>query len=791
MMKKLPRMLTNKKEKYFHAFFIPFAIMMLVLMPAIIINKGIFLYYGDFNSQQLPFYFHAHDLVRSGVLWDWGTDLGTNFLGSYSFYLLGSPFFWLTLPFPNSVVVYLIPWLLAIKTGVAGLTSYLFIKRFVKNKNACIIGSMLYALSGFQLYNIFFNHFHDVVAFFPLLLIALEEKVQNNKHGYFAVTVAICSMINYFFFTGQVTFLIIYFICRCRSDDFNITFKKFVSLMIESILGVMVSAIILLPSFFAVINNPRVDDSLLGHDMLIYNDKFRIIRIIQSFFMIPDVPARSNLFSANSARWASIAGYLPLFSMAGVIAFMREKKKHWMKTVTIVCIIFAFIPILNSSFYAFNSSYYARWFYMPILIMCAMTAYALDSSKISLKKGVPICVGMLIFFGIAAILPTRNEDTSVLKFGSLPEYKGLFWVTFGITVIGTVLLIIIAYYVKRNKRQIKLAFKLTIVACFLCTATVTWYGVLQHSRSSEYISEAINGASKIDLPEDDFYRIDISYAKDNYPMFWKKSSIRTFHSVVSPSIMEFYQGLNISRDVASRPKTERFPLRSLLSVKYYFNKPSKEVFEMEGFEYIGNQNDFDVYENKNYIPIGFTFDYYMTKEQFELKTNYSRDGMLLKALLLDEKQIEKYKNVLSPIPENELTDYYTKDILEKDCLDRKENACHYFKTNGKGFVSKINLDRENLVFFSVPYDKGFKATVNGKSVKIEKVDNGLSAVLCPAGENIEIVFKYSPQGLKIGFIISLFSIILLATYLIINRRIKYVSKKSDDENYEIISTKYK
>ena len=214
------------KDKYFKAFLLAFSIMVIIMLPSIIYNKGIFLYYGDFNSQQLPFYVHAHEAVRNGnIFWDWGTDLGANFIGSYSFYLLGSPFFWLTIPFPNSAVIYMIPWLLALKTGVASVTAYAYIKRFVKNENAAVIGGLLYALSGFQVYNIFFNHFHDVVAFFPLLLIALEERVQNDRRGVFALAIALNAVVNYFFFTGQITFLIIYFLCRMTSKDFNITFS--------------------------------------------------------------------------------------------------------------------------------------------------------------------------------------------------------------------------------------------------------------------------------------------------------------------------------------------------------------------------------------------------------------------------------------------------------------------------------------------------------------------------------------------------------------------------------------
>ena len=87
----------KQKEKYLMVFLCAFFGMMVAFLPSMIVNKGIFLYYGDFNSQQMMFYQHANEAVREGATaWDWGTDLGSNFIGSYSFYLLGSPFFWLS-----------------------------------------------------------------------------------------------------------------------------------------------------------------------------------------------------------------------------------------------------------------------------------------------------------------------------------------------------------------------------------------------------------------------------------------------------------------------------------------------------------------------------------------------------------------------------------------------------------------------------------------------------------------------------------------------------------------------
>ncbi|MEG0229815.1 MAG: YfhO family protein, partial [Oscillospiraceae bacterium] len=211
---------------------------------------------------------------------------------------------------------------------VAGVTSYAYIQRFVKNKNYAIVGALLYAFSGFQIMNIFFNHFHDVVAFFPLMLIGIEEVVVNNKKGPFLIAVALSATISYFFFVGQVAFMVIYFFVRvsmCHS--WKMTVKKFLILALEAIVGVMISAVILLPSILAIIDNPRLDSSLYGYNILFYNKVQRYGAIIQSFLFPAEIAARPNFFADHDAKWASMAGWFPLISLSGVMAYITSKKR--------------------------------------------------------------------------------------------------------------------------------------------------------------------------------------------------------------------------------------------------------------------------------------------------------------------------------------------------------------------------------------------------------------------------------------------------------------------------------
>ena len=785
----------NTSEKYALAFGLGFLSLLVILIPIMMIDKGYFIYYGDFVSQQLPFYAHANEAVRNGGLfgWDWYTDLGSSFIGSYAFYLTGSPFFWLSVLLPEKLVLYAIPWLLCLKHGIASVTAYAYMRKFVRTPEAAVIGGLLYAFSGFQLFNIFFNHFQDVTAFFPLMLLAMEELINHNRKGFFAASVALMAVINYFFFAGQAVFLILYFLIRCRCQDFHVNLKKFFALAIEAVLGVAIACVVLLPAACAVMLNNRVSEYLFGQDMILYSDRTRIIRIIQSFFMIPDAPARTNLFQSKYAKWASIGGYLPLFSMAGVIAFMQNQKKHWAGKLISLCILFAFVPVLNSMFYLFNAGYYARWFYMPVLIMAMMTAYALDNQEIEWKSGMKICILILGLFGLISLLPIKEDEE--IKFFSFTKIPVYFYVCLGVSVLCWTGAYYILHLRKYQKPFMEKALILTVSACLACTGSIVYFGKAIGTDSENYIREGIHGREHIsisyDTDEADYFRIDISEDYDNYPMFWGLSSMRCFQSVVSPSIMDFYKSIGITRDVASRAEPEHYTLRGLFSVKYYFDKIQQKsedsqeekspVEELEGFVYDRTENGFDIYKNNYYIPMGFTYDKFVTEETMQEKQDSVREKILIHALILNAEQAEKYRDILTEIEDISSMSLGRKSYLDA-CELHKAESCHDFQYDSKGFSAQIGLEKPELVFFSIPYDDGWTAEINGNPVEIENVSGGFMAIRCNAGEN-QIRFSYHLTGLRAGFYITLAGLLLLVIYLLSGKKLFTDHSYSDAYTY--------
>lgn len=761
-------------------------------------NGGIFTYYGDYNCQQICFYMHAHELVKSGQIgWDWGTDLGANFIGSYSFYLLFSPFFLITLPFSTAAVPYLMAPLFVLKFCTAAVTAYFYVARFVKDKRFAVVGGLLYAFSGYCVYNLFFNHFLDVVAFFPLLLIAMEQLITEDKRGPFIFAVAINAMVNYWFFIGEVFFVMLYFFIRITDKNIKQKFRKFIFVGIESVLGLGVAMVAVLPSVMAIMGNPRVggDNFVNGWSLWLYYSEQRVPAIIASFFFPPDMPAKQNMFSGQGAQWASMAGWLPLFGMTGAIAWVRCVKHDWLKKMIVACTVCALVPAFNAVFILFNNSYYARWFYMFELILVLATVKALEASRfdpdeedeqlkhpvVDYKKGLIPCyaitVGLIL---VLTLTPVYYSDTG-WTVGLL--YNGLWFVLTASFAVASLLLCTALWLIRKKKHYKNI---LVFATAFMCAAygfAFFNFGYSFAGDHEEIINEAVGLSEEMELPQEGgqtFARADFYECFENLGLYWNIPSIRCFHSIVPASVMEFYPEVDVKRDVSSKPEYSYYALRSFLSVKYLYaqkNEVNPDSILCQGFEFYKEENGYYIFKNTNYIPMGFTFDYYITEEEFEDVPTTQRDKVLTSAIVLTNSQILQYSSDVKHLPGGP-DRYMSYENFQLQAALRSRSSAFEFEYDASGFNAKIFLNKNNLVFFSVPYDEGWTAYVNGVETAIERVDTGFMAVYAEKGAN-EITFVYHTPGLKYGAYIS--AAALLVSVLYILYFVRAGKHKNDDE----------
>lgn len=815
MTARLERFCPKKHNYALITFFTALITATIIFVPFIIANGGVFYYYGDFNAQEIPFYQLAHSTVKNGNIgWHHLTDLGSDFISSYSFYLLGSPFFWMTIPFSNEFVPYLMGPLMILKFACAALSAYLYIRRYVRIKRFAVLGGLLYAFSGFSIYNVFFFHFHEPMIMLPLLLAALDAFLYDKKRGMFAVAVFASCIVNYYFFVGQVLFVVMYYLMITFTKTYKFSIKDFLLLAFESIIGFLATAFLILPSVMGLMGNPRLEDLPNGWDALVHSQPQRYWLIILGFLFPADMPAFPVFTPDSNCKWASVAGWIPLFGLTGVIAYLQMRKRDWLKRLITLLMLFAFVPVLNSMFQLMNSSiYYARWFYMVVLMFVLATVKVFEEKDCdvnwnrAIAWSVGLTVGAAILIGIMPNITENDEGIEETIIGVQATFER-FWI-YVLFAMASLLAFVLVYkkFSENKKRFALVSIASVLIISIISSVYIIATGVVMSSTTEPIKNDILNSRDDITIDDLDEVRSDFYECVDNTQMHWKIQSINCFQSSVSPSIMQFYDAMGITRDVASRPDVSGYGLRALLSCKYLFDyKPDDEYEDKNSFldeggatkmphwNYVKTCNNFDIYENEYYVPMGFTYDSFITQEEFDRVADMHKTEAILYAMVLTREQMAKYEDITGYIEEDynvlygenpddftsftESYHYGSKDYI-KHCQKLALNSCSDFEYTDNGFKAVYNNEGdENLVFFSVPYSEGFSATVNGEAVDVEKVNYGFMAVKVPSQKECEIVFEYETPGLSLGVTISTIALGIFVLYIILIATIKiYKNKK--------------
>ncbi len=798
-------MFKQERKYYARAFLYALAMAGVLLLPFVIIDRGFFVYYGDYNAQQMPFYKTCIEAVQSGNFgWNWKTDLGANFVGSYSFYTLGSPFFWFAALFPAVISQYLMAPLLALKIALSSLFAFVFIRRFVTKPQNALIGGLLYAFSGYSMYNIFFNHFHEAIVFFPLLLIGLEEAVVNKRRGALALAVAINAFVNYFFFIGECIFLVLYFIARLIGDSrFRFGVRDFFCLAFEAVCGVLIAGILFVPSIFQVLDVPRSTSMLNGWDFLFYNKNQRYGLILEAMFFPGEIPARSSMFESADAKWSSVALFLPLFSLSGVLALVKgasteaSRRMKWLRILLPACFVITMIPGLNSSFVLFNYSFYTRWWYMPELLCALATVYVLEHEEFDLKFGVKFCAVAVVLISLLAVFfPMKDKETDQILPRIAVKISPAVFVNIGIAIAMTVVAFSMLHWRKRDSAA-KFTKKVT-AGVVVCSMALGYYFVSYGRILGPYLGDYNSKVSaQIHIDDPEFHRMESLDSLNNINMLWDMSSLKSFTSIIPSSTFDLYDLLGIERSVNSNPKTENYALRSLTNVRYLIvsqNTDEKKLDEalkdMPMFEFMEEQDGFDIYRNTVALPMGYAYDTYILDSDAKKQTKV--DNLMVGSVILTAEQAEKYSDILLERQPESLNDEQRYERFLTDAEERQALGAKQFSVNSSGFTAVTDYTSEKLMVFSVPYDKGWSGTVSVQgaalqALEVDKVNGGFIGVRIPAGV-CEISFTYKTPGGSLGIICTVAGIVLfggyiLLCYFIIKRRpVRYAHLYPVDQN---------
>lgn len=732
------------QNKIFLTGLLCFTLAFLSLIIFIIQGDGFFIVRDDFNEQQIPFTIGLHkSIVDSGLSgFSWCVDLGSSTLQSYSFYELGSPFFWLSMLFPAQAFPYVVGWIYMVKYTVAGVLAFIYLRRFVNIEKWAVIGAVLYAFSGFSTVNLMYYHFHDVIALFPLLLIGLELLVEKRDCRLFIFAVFVNAILNYFFFIGETIFLVVYYLFRFASKDFKKLSRDVLSCIGCGVLGVGMASVLFIPSVMYIMQNSR-SKSNFSFEALFNNLRYILFNLKGLILPAESMPDMSAIFPS---KFYSTAAYLPMVGLVFVLAYII-KNRNWLSRLLIFCLVGAFWPVIGNGFFLYMDSQ-NRWWHAFVMMMSLATCLVLeniDEYKKEINKSAVIN-GILVV-GLFIIVWFFFNDPE----GASTVYSSKRFIMYtGIALVGVVLTYIISKHFNYK------AMLICISTFAVVTTAMTLHVYRSNGKTVEIYKEQYDVAKQVVLP-DEQYRLN--NGSNVFSMVNNVSGFSLFTSTDSVGISEFENLFDYFDAVNGLNKNTYDGLPELLGGKYYI------ATEPDGnnivAQYESNGTLYYLLETAA-CPIGYKIDSYITESELKnIRVEYRALALLQAAVVSDDLLNDE---TLSNLTHEDAANMNFDISINEITASAVTNSVSNFSKDGHGFNCTANYDTDSTVYFSVPYDKGWKATIDGQDTEIIK-SGGMMLLNVPAG-NHSIVFRYTTPYYKLGLAVSILSIILYIFFCI-------------------------
>ena len=736
------------KSGYIQVFALGYFAAMLSFVVLLIRGDGIFTLGNDFNEQQIPFHMLANRAVKSGNT-GWSVDLGSSLIGALGFYVFGSPFAWISFLFSAEQYPYVTGWLYMAKYAAAAVCAYSYLKRFVGKKYAAL-GAMLYAFAGFQSVNLIFHHFHDAVAFFPLILTGYEKLSREGKKGALALGVAVNAFVNYYFLIQEVIFLILYFLVREGGHLWKRR-RLIGSCLLEGLIGIMMAGVLFVPSVLFTLENPRLTNYLQVSNWF-YGGNRDYLQAVRAL-LFP-----GELMNAQSCikeyDWSSWSAYLPMTGLALPLCYIL-KKRDWLSVLLAGGMVMTGIPLLNSVFGLFSDTNYHRWLFMLILLMSLASAVVLEN-----RREYPVK-------SVCAVLTLFMTAMTVGSFWWSENRYQLIWqkdvfLTWSVTGIAGVLLTGLIVGAVRDQKRYLMGIGAGILAfCVFTTGMTAWLYQRNSGQSPQEYYDRLKAFGQFSLPDE---RYRIASGDNTLLMANALSGTGSFTSMVSGSVFRFYEALGYPRPIFSPEGPDG--TREFLGGKYYVTAQPEEDAVILQEASVGKKR-FYLCEYENAMPVGSVYQSYMTETDFRKIPKELRAIAMLRCLIVPERREKEAAQILKKYerPSAEKLSEKQKNACVKE---REVNGIRSMKKEPDGFTAKLNARKDGYVLFTVPYDDGFRAQVDGEPVEILET-NGMMAVPVKKGEN-EIRFIWRNYDLIAGALCSVAGVTALAFYLQLTRR---------------------
>lgn len=586
----------------------------------------------DFWQQYYPFYTEVQDKLQTGqsLLYSWDTGMGSNFWAIAAYYY-ASPFNLLLAIVPYEFLREALTLFLLCRIGFAGLFCGVFLKGVFKRNDISIafFGTM-YALCAFTLGYYWNVMWFDTFALFPLVAYGTYSLVKYGRVRLYIVSLAMSLLFNYYIGFFTCIFTVIFFVCLCIEFKMPIklVLRRFGKIALASVIGVAMSAVMLLPELFALGLSHSANNA--WPSIIAFN--YKVVDIIGNFAAMTTPNVKEGLPNIN-------CGFVCVI-LAGVFLLSKKIK---LREKILFSVVLAFLlfsmddKLFDFIWHGFHSTnmipHRFSFIVSFVLVVLAYRAFTV------LKDITPVeIIGMLAMASIVIICAAFGQQTDVAVYTS---------------VALTVLYVGIFFMFERKLINMKVVYVLmgiVLLGEMISSVLLSVETVRTTSRSGypDKRDEVRACVEDIKLNDDEtFYRMEFTnFYTLNDPPLYQFPGVSQFSSTANVSVTNFLEGIgNLGWDAGNRYYyAETTPLsNAFLDLKYLIAK-NGHISDTNNWTLAGSQSGTNYYKNERYLSLGF-----MTDKQLEYfradKTDpiKSQQDLFEKATGVDGELFEKVK----------------------------------------------------------------------------------------------------------------------------------------------------
>lgn len=801
--------------------------------------------------------------------YDFSIGLGDGIIPVLNGYGIGDPFMLISGLVPVKYSAYAYTAVILLKLYVSGWGFIYYCKKRNIAETAILGGTAFYVVNNYVFcMGFMYPSFLSTQISLPFLCGGIDQIINNNGKEkrisiVLVLSVAYQALYGFYFLYIELMFAAVYALVQllCNMQSVKRFFSEIVILFGHIALGLMISGIFLIPTIVEYISSSRGGDFVwLGLKGL----------------LILDTGEYWKAFSSLVAPVDTIGFGLMIPSISFLLIYFafRGKEEYNELKILMVVLTFAYLEMRLTSYIAGGFTpdiYYNRWIFCFMFLIAVMTSLGIGKIKRVPKKFMRLLGGGYLIINIIYFLTLIFVEQKYLSDGMKMQRQHIYYIYLLAAVVTAIFIFLFTKVDNIKGVRIEgfvsvcvlLSVILTVIMLF---GTIGKYGYGAKWRYKTYESvrnEFLASNTQLySFDENIFSRKDIKGNSENEALYIGHNGVRQYFSMINQNIYEFYRqfmitsGLNGTNYILGGLNS-RSGIEDLLAVRYY-DDVKKDV----------------IVENRNQLPIAFTFDKYCYQEEAETSSAIEKNANILNSVILDQDitDIEKlnlqeadselwkeelceidYVNIdydntkISVTPESKIvitvesekggecyfyagefrvenlvistvyfneiscqfrhnnlqsrlkehpamvclgtieegkttfeisfednSEYviddihvYTVDLneIEKQNTERRDGALSNIKVENDCISGDINLDKKQVLFFSVPYSVGWTACVNGKKAEIIKADYGFMALVLEEGAyNIEL--KYFTPGLRVGIVCTILGLILL---LVLNK----------------------